>query len=170
MLDSRRGELPERSQQALDVVVSQVRRFDHMVMDLLELSRIDAGSTELHREEVDLCDLVPRIAQRYGFADVPVDSDDTVPSAARIDKLRFERVLANLLENAREHGGGPIRVGLAMQGRTTLVIAHRLATVQQADLIWVMDHGRLVEQGTHTELVNKGGLYASLAALQFNHD
>ena len=58
----------------------------------------------------------------------------------------------------------------AMQGRTTLVIAHRLATVQQADLIWVMDHGRLVEQGTHTELVNKGGLYASLAALQFNQD
>ena len=96
VLDSRRSELPERSQQALDVVVSQVRRFDHMVMDLLELSRIDAGSTELHREEVDLRDLVPRIAQRYGFSEVPVDTDDAVPTAARIDKLRFERVLANL--------------------------------------------------------------------------
>ena len=58
----------------------------------------------------------------------------------------------------------------AMQGRTTLVIAHRLATVQKADVIWVLDHGALVEQGTHTELVAKGGLYASLAALQFNHD
>ena len=57
----------------------------------------------------------------------------------------------------------------AMQGRTTLVIAHRLATVQQADVIWVLDHGTLVEQGTHTELVAKGGLYASLAALQFNN-
>jgi ATP-binding cassette subfamily B protein len=56
---------------------------------------------------------------------------------------------------------------IAMRGRTTLVIAHRLATVQQADVIWVLDHGKLVEQGTHTELVNKGGLYASLAALQF---
>ena len=56
----------------------------------------------------------------------------------------------------------------AMQGRTTLVIAHRLATVQKADVIWVLDHGTLVEQGTHTELVAKGGLYASLAALQFN--
>jgi ATP-binding cassette subfamily B protein len=56
----------------------------------------------------------------------------------------------------------------AMQGRTTLVIAHRLATVQKADVIWVLDHGSLVEQGTHTELVAKGGLYASLAALQFN--
>jgi ATP-binding cassette subfamily B protein len=56
----------------------------------------------------------------------------------------------------------------AMQGRTTLVIAHRLATVQKADLIVVLDHGRLVEQGTHTELVARGGVYAGLAALQFN--
>jgi ATP-binding cassette subfamily B protein len=56
----------------------------------------------------------------------------------------------------------------AMQGRTTLVIAHRLATVQKANVIWVLDHGALVEQGTHSELVAKGGLYASLAALQFN--
>ncbi len=56
----------------------------------------------------------------------------------------------------------------AMKDRTTLVIAHRLATVQQADRILVLDHGRLVEQGTHTELVNHGGIYARLAALQFN--
>ncbi len=55
----------------------------------------------------------------------------------------------------------------AMQGRTTLVIAHRLATVQRADCIWVLDHGRLVEQGTHAELIARQGLYASLAALQF---
>ena len=55
----------------------------------------------------------------------------------------------------------------AMQGRTTLVIAHRLATVQKADCIWVLDKGKLVEQGTHEELITKAGLYASLAALQF---
>jgi ATP-binding cassette, subfamily B, bacterial len=56
----------------------------------------------------------------------------------------------------------------AMTGRTTLVIAHRLATVQRADVIWVLDRGRLVESGTHTQLLARGGLYASLAALQFN--
>ena len=55
----------------------------------------------------------------------------------------------------------------AMQGRTTLVIAHRLATVQKADRIVVLEHGQVVEQGTHTELVAAGGLYAQLAALQF---
>ena len=55
----------------------------------------------------------------------------------------------------------------AMRNRTTLVIAHRLATVQKADLIVVLDHGQLVEQGTHAELVARGGVYADLAALQF---
>src|SRR5512133_1747737 len=56
----------------------------------------------------------------------------------------------------------------AMRDRTTLVIAHRLATVIKADHIVVLDHGRLVEQGTHAELVAHGGVYAGLAALQFN--
>lgn len=56
----------------------------------------------------------------------------------------------------------------AMRGRTTLVIAHRLATVQQADQIVVIDAGQLVEQGTHNELVALGGVYAGLAALQFH--
>jgi ATP-binding cassette subfamily B protein len=56
----------------------------------------------------------------------------------------------------------------AMQGRTTLVVAHRLATVQRADRIVVLEHGQLVEQGSHAELVAAGGLYARLAALQFH--
>ena len=56
----------------------------------------------------------------------------------------------------------------AVAGRTTLVIAHRLATVQRADRILVLDNGRLVETGTHAALVAQGGVYASLAALQFH--
>jgi len=56
----------------------------------------------------------------------------------------------------------------AMRNRTTLVIAHRLATVQKADRIVVLDHGGIVEQGTHASLVAQGGVYARLAALQFN--
>ena len=53
------------------------------------------------------------------------------------------------------------------RGRTSLVIAHRLATVQHADRIVVMDRGGIVAQGTHPELMKQGGLYANLAALQF---
>jgi len=55
----------------------------------------------------------------------------------------------------------------AMKGHTTLVIAHRLATVLKADRIVVMDEGRVVEEGTHADLVARNGLYARLAALQF---
>lgn len=56
----------------------------------------------------------------------------------------------------------------AMKGRTTLVIAHRLATVQRADTIVVIDRGTVVEQGRHADLLALGGTYARLAALQFN--
>jgi ATP-binding cassette subfamily B protein len=55
----------------------------------------------------------------------------------------------------------------AMRGRTTLVIAHRLATVLAADRIVVMEAGRVVDEGTHAELIARGGLYARLAELQF---
>jgi ATP-binding cassette subfamily B protein len=57
----------------------------------------------------------------------------------------------------------------AMVGRTTLIIAHRLATVQRADRIIVMEDGRIVETGTHASLVALGGVYANLAALQFHN-
>ena len=64
-----------------------------------------------------------------------------------------ERVVQDALESA-------------MRNRTTVVIAHRLATVIKADLILVLDRGQLVEQGTHAQLVAQGGVYAGLAALQ----
>jgi ABC-type multidrug transport system fused ATPase/permease subunit len=54
-----------------------------------------------------------------------------------------------------------------MQGRTTICIAHRLSTVQKADLIVVLDHGRIVETGTHAELVEQRGVYRKLYELQF---
>lgn len=63
-----------------------------------------------------------------------------------------------LVQEALEH---------SMEGRTSLVIAHRLATVLGADRILVLERGRLVEEGTHASLVAKGGLYARLAELQF---
>lgn len=65
-----------------------------------------------------------------------------------------------LVQDALEH---------LMENRTTLVIAHRLATVRKADRIVVMEQGRIVEQGTHEALSGAGGLYARLAALQFDH-
>ena len=55
-----------------------------------------------------------------------------------------------------------------LENRTALIIAHRLATIKNADLILVLDKGKIVESGTHFELINKGGLYQRLASLQFD--
>jgi len=63
-----------------------------------------------------------------------------------------------LVQDALEH---------LMPDRTTLVIAHRLTTIEHADQVLVLDQGRLVEQGTHAELLARGGLYAHLHRMQF---
>lgn len=110
VLDARRADLPDRTQQALDVVSSQVRRFDQMVLDLLELSRLDVGITDLHREDIDLAPFIARIAQRYGSTDVRVEVAPDCSGVVNADKRRLERIVANLLDNARLHGGGATRV------------------------------------------------------------
>jgi signal transduction histidine kinase len=110
VLDARRDDLPDRTQQALDVVVGQVRRFDAMVIDLLELSRLDAGAADLNPEDVDLVDLCDRVSQRYGYGDLPIEVHRRAKRRALVDRVRFERILGNLLENASTHGGGPIRI------------------------------------------------------------
>jgi len=113
VLDAKRDDIPERTQQALDVVVSQVRRFDHMVIDLLELSRLDAGATDLNVETLDIIDLTHRVAARFGSPDLDVDIKPGTPREVNVDKVRFERVLGNLIENANHHGGGALRIEVA---------------------------------------------------------
>jgi signal transduction histidine kinase len=120
VLDGRREELPDRSQQALEVVVNQVRRFDQMVLDLLELSRLEAGVDESHREPVVLADTVKRIAVRNGCGDVPFDASRRSEVPIILDRRRLERIVVNLLDNAKNHADGPARIALEDGNRSTL--------------------------------------------------
>src|SRR3954451_1928561 len=123
VLDARRDDLPERSRQALDLVTSQVRRFDQMVLDLLEISRLDAGAADLHSEPVLMGELVKRIAARNGFESVPVVVDATwCERPVSVDKRRFERVVVNLLDNARQHAGGAVRLAVEDAGGDVAVV------------------------------------------------
>ncbi len=114
MLDARKADLPERSRQALELLVGQTKRFHQMVLDLLEISRLDAGAADLHTEPVLLDQFVSRVASRYGYAHVPVITEATwQQQPVVVDRRRLERALANLLGNAENHAGGPVQITLS---------------------------------------------------------
>ena len=112
VLDGRRDDIAPRTRPVVDVVVSQVKRFEAMVLALLELSRIDAGAADVHVEPVDIALLCRKVASRYGFAELPVVVDAGTATEVAVDRLRFERILANLLQNADIHAGGPVRIAI----------------------------------------------------------
>jgi two-component system, OmpR family, sensor histidine kinase MtrB len=107
VLERRRDEMPEPAQRALDLMGSEVVRFEHLVQDLLEISRFDAGAAELTSEEVQLGEFVRQAVGTAAPVEVAPDVEAMIVS---LDKRRVERVIANLLENARLHAGGAARV------------------------------------------------------------
>jgi two-component system, OmpR family, sensor histidine kinase MtrB len=113
VLDARRADMPERSQQALDLMVGQTKRFHQMVLDLLEISRLDAGVADLHAEPVQLDQFVNRVAGHYGYASLPVVTEPRWQQrSVMVDRRRLERALANLLGNAENYAGGPVGITL----------------------------------------------------------
>ena len=111
VLESHSDELPARSEQALSLLSQEIRRFQRMVADLLEISRIDAGSADFQGEEVYVAELVSRSFARSTSTPPPIFYlPEVVTWKVWADKRRFERVIANLLENADRYAGGVTRV------------------------------------------------------------
>jgi ATP-binding cassette subfamily B protein len=164
--------------QRIGVVPQEPVVFSGSVMDNIRYGKPDATDQEVHAaaESAFAHEFIAELPQGY---DTYLGDRGVRLSGGQRQRIAIARaILKNppmlLLDEATSaldaHSERMVQAALetAMQGRTTLVIAHRLATVQRADCIWVLDHGRLVEQGTHAELMSRAGLYASLAALQFS--
>ena len=131
VLVSRKSEFSERNQQAIDIMQKQIERFDRTVLDLLELSRLDAHVVDHETENVQLNDLIGRIMHRYGFGDIPFissvqtsDGETRADDETRLDRRRVERILVNLLENARDHANGATKVTLTSDGGTFTLAVH----------------------------------------------
>ncbi len=163
---------------ALFSVVSQeAALFDETLRDNILMGRSDVPEAQLRAaiEAAAVDEFLPRLPRGL---DTPVGPRGSALSGGQRQRVAIARAILRdapvlLLDEATSalDAGTEAAVQAALdrlsRGRTTLVIAHRLATVQGADRIVVMDRGRAADQGTHAELLARGGLYADLCRLQF---
>jgi ATP-binding cassette subfamily B protein len=151
--------------------------FAMSVRDNIRFGRLDASDAEIERaaEDAAAASFIRAMPQGY---DTLVGERGITLSGGQRQRIAIARAILRqapllLLDEATSSLDAEsetlVQTALArlMQGRTTLVIAHRLATVLSCDRILVLDQGRIVEEGTHDSLAARGGLYARLAKLQF---
>lgn len=169
---------PAEARQRLAIVAQDASLFSGSALDNIRFGRAEATDDEVRA--------AARAAEAEGFItqlpqgfDHPLGERGKSLSGGQRQRLAIARALVRdapvlLLDEATSaldaENERLVQTALdeAMAGRTTLVIAHRLATVLRADRIVVMEDGRVVEEGRHAELKEKGGLYARLADLQFS--
>jgi ATP-binding cassette subfamily B protein len=170
---------PAELRRRVALVPQDVAVFAASVAENIRFGRPDASDADIvHAAELaGAAEYINRLPQRY---DTPIGERGVTLSGGQRQRIAIARAILRdapllLLDEATSSldAESETQVSAAlnrlMQGRTTLVIAHRLATVLSCDRIMVLDGGRIVEQGTHTQLSAAGGLYARLAKLQFQN-
>jgi subfamily B ATP-binding cassette protein MsbA len=162
---------------ALALVTQEVTLFDDTVRANIAYGRAEASEAEIVAAAAAAAadDFVQTLPQGY---DTPVGEHGVKLSGGQRQRIAIARAMLKnapilLLDEATSaldtESERQVQTALRklMHGRTTLVIAHRLSTVIDAELIYVVDRGRIIERGSHAELLRAGGAYARLYALQF---
>jgi ATP-binding cassette subfamily B protein len=171
-------ELGQRElRRAIGLVLQDVYLFSQSARHNIRLGNDEIGDERViaAAERVGADRFIRRLPQGY---DAPLGERGSSLSVGERQLLSFARALAFdppilVLDEATSSVDSEVEAQIQaaleelMRGRTSLVIAHRLSTVQNADRIIVLHHGELVEEGTHAELLARGGLYARLYELQF---
>ncbi|MFQ6548675.1 ABC transporter ATP-binding protein [Aestuariibius sp. 2305UL40-4] len=162
------------------VVTQDALLFDESLKDNVLLGRDDVSEDELQRA-LDAAYVTPFLDQLADGVDSPVGPRGSNLSGGQRQRVAIARALLRdtpilLLDEAtsaldtKSEAIVQSALDKLSQGRTTLVIAHRLSTVRNADKIVVMDQGRVMEEGSHDALLAKGGLYADLYRMQFEDE
>jgi ATP-binding cassette subfamily B protein len=175
--DLRQVTLDSLSEQ-IGMVTQETHLFHDTIRTNLAYARLDASQADLEAacQAANIHDFIMDLPDRY---DTVVGERGYRLSGGEKQRIALARVILKdprilVLDEATSHldseSEALIQDALkrVMADRTSIVIAHRLSTILAADLILVMDRGRIVERGTHTELLALGGLYASLYETQFN--
>jgi len=158
-------------------VPQEVALFDDAILENIRYGRSDADDAEVRQAAVAaqadafVVALPQGYATRLGERGITLSGGQRQRIALARAVLRDAPILlldeATSALDAESEAAVQHALGRITQGRTTLVIAHRLATVQRASRILVLDKGQIVEEGPHAELLRRNGLYARLADLQF---
>ncbi|MDR9808765.1 ABC transporter transmembrane domain-containing protein [Rhizobium hidalgonense] len=167
----------EELRRAISIVPQDVMMFAAPISENIALGRPDADADDIVAAAVRACAHQFISALPKGYDTVVGERGMTLSGGQRqriaIARAALKNAPILLLDEATAaldaENESLVQEGLEdlMGDRTTIVVAHRLATVLKADRILVMDHGRIVEEGTHASLIRKGGLYSRLAELQF---
>lgn len=166
VIDRRRAQLPEQVLAAFEVLAAKVESFQQMVLDLLEISKIDAGTAPLELDSVDLGHLLARIAEVHGRPDVVVELAEGMPSHVAVDRRRLAQALGNIAENARLYAGGLARVCAepAGDGLIRIVMDDRGPGVPPEEREAIFDRFSRGEAGLRAGTTTGSGLGLALAA------